>query len=1213
MSSWNTPTGSIGSYSQGQSLTFTLSASTTLGGTIEYFLANGTKLPSNLTLNKFTGVISGIPNYVSVDTINYFSISATEIVDGIPNVNIRNFSIYVTTLIWQTTAGTIGSFTDNVPLSFQFVAIPSQLSNTVTYSLLNGSLPVGTISPITVSSSGLLSGTSDFINQSTTYNFTIRATEYNGSVLIGFRDRTFSMTLDIQIPIPSFTTPSGELFTTYDSTWQSFQLQYINQDPEGVIIIIVALGELPTGLEISTTGLIRGYAIPSSDSLGNPIDKTYNFTLQITGDTGRSLTDYSITILNQELISGFVGRDPTILNTEPLSYIIPSTDIYAPYYINSSSLGDFIQNTEFIFKIIGYNFDTNSGSDLTYEFNVNSGTGIEINNAGWLSGLLPIIGQNIITYNFTVSVYKTSNPSLRSDTFSLSLTIIGDINAQITWLTDSNLGTINNGAICDLSVLAKSQGNLDLSYRLVSSSIQTNLKTITTNASQFNVFGDTGAYVIGSSNGLTWTNQPSISSPVTFLYFTGSTYDGDNQVTILVGYDQSDNSIIGQIFDNNTNYYPSDNITSDQLNSVAVNSGTYIAVGNNGTIVTTLDSSSWTTIQTSGTTNNLNYVYYSTKYIVVGDSGTILTSDDTITWTAQTILTTLSLRSVIYTGTKYIAVGDLGLIASSVDGIAWTTSFIVDYNFKSISIDTSGYNTVDRILIAGDSGIIYQSIDDGVTWNLVQNLISTTNLYNIVFDGINTNNFYIVGDSGTIIAYDNKFDSLTYNSLSSPTLSRLPPDLTLLISGDISGRLAFESTDAIVNQDVEASYTFSIQAYSTLYPEINSIQTFTLTTVQKFYLPYDNVYIQALPDLNDREIINSLLYNGNIIPREYVYRLTDPYFGLSTEVKYQHIYGVPTVTAQDFYNTYIEAVQINHYWRNITLGEIKTAYATDENLNIIYEVVYSQIVDDLVNNNGVSISKEIIWPRAISLNLNNWVTSLTNIYDTTTYDPTITELKTYVSSVDGLTLVLNNIEGLEIGMNLLAIVNTTVTNDSYDAPPVITSIDSTMSSVTVNVVQSLAASQQILFSPGVYTSLTPGVARVLYPNSLPNMRQQIYDSIGRINDSSFLPRWMTSLQPDNTILGFTPAWVICYTKPGFSKTIANNIATQWPYTLNQINFELDRFEVDRSKTFNYFGLNPSSVPVWGTLPSAQPNVIGNDTDKYVFFPRKTILPTQSQD
>jgi hypothetical protein len=126
------------------------------------------------------------------------------------------------------------------------------------------------------------------------------------------------------------------------------------------------------------------------------------------------------------------------------------------------------------------------------------------------------------------------------------------------------------------------------------------------------------------------------------------------------------------------------------------------------------------------------------------------------------------------------------------------------------------------------------------------------------------------------------------------------------------------------------------------------------------------------------------------------------------------------------------------------------------------------------------------------------------------------------------------------------------------------------------------------------------------------MRQQIYDSVGRVNDSSLLPLWMTSVQPNKTILGITNAWVICYAKPGFGKVIVNNINTMWPYKLNDIDFELDRFEVDRSKTYNYLGTTMGGNPIWNTLPSAQPNIVNDDADSFVYFPRKTILPTKSQ-
>ena len=83
MSTWNSPTGALGDFTQNQPLSIALSATPTLGGVIRYVLANDTLLPTGLTLNAVTGVISGIPNYVSVNTIYYFQISATETINNV--------------------------------------------------------------------------------------------------------------------------------------------------------------------------------------------------------------------------------------------------------------------------------------------------------------------------------------------------------------------------------------------------------------------------------------------------------------------------------------------------------------------------------------------------------------------------------------------------------------------------------------------------------------------------------------------------------------------------------------------------------------------------------------------------------------------------------------------------------------------------------------------------------------------------------------------------------------------------------------------------------------------------------------------------------------------------------------------------------------------------------------------------------------------------
>ena len=88
---------------------------------------------------------------------------------------------------WSTTAGTLGT-------QYETSAISKSLSATstdgaVTYSLVSGALPPGSSLN---TSTGAISGTAPATNSSTTYNFTIRATDAQNQDT----DRSFSITLD---------------------------------------------------------------------------------------------------------------------------------------------------------------------------------------------------------------------------------------------------------------------------------------------------------------------------------------------------------------------------------------------------------------------------------------------------------------------------------------------------------------------------------------------------------------------------------------------------------------------------------------------------------------------------------------------------------------------------------------------------------------------------------------------------------------------------------------------------------------------------------------------------------------------------------------------------------------------------------------------------------------------------------------------------------
>ena len=100
--------------------------------------------------------------------------------------------------------------------------------------------------------------------------------------------------------------------------------------------------------------------------------------------------------------------------------------------------------------------------------------------------------------------------------------------------------------------------------------------------------------------------------------------------------------------------------------------GLFVAVGRNGTILTSPNGVSWA-LQTSGTVYALQGVTYGHgKFVVVGSAGTILTSPNGVSWALGSSGTTESLYGVTYENGTFVAVGGSGTILTSPDGVAWT-------------------------------------------------------------------------------------------------------------------------------------------------------------------------------------------------------------------------------------------------------------------------------------------------------------------------------------------------------------------------------------------------------------------------------------------------------------------------------------------------------------------------------------------------------------
>ena len=405
----------------------------------------------------------------------------------------------------------------------------------------------------------------------------------------------------------------------------------------------------------------------------------------------------------------------------------------------------------------------------------------------------------------------------------------------------------------------------------------------------------------------------------------------------------------------------------------------------------------------------------------------------------------------------------------------------ITYNFAIYLIDT------DDAQITSDpyyfTITLVGQIETQVIW------LTDADLGSIINGSTSLLQVEAVNTGGRVLQYRLRPGAIPPTDYVPGVYNKLPQGLQLLPEGDIAGRVSFNTfaldlgtttfdkalRTSLVKSPQETTfdtqYTFTVNAYSSD-GLISVFKTFTVKVLREYNEPYENLYIKAMPPYSDRALINSLIENSDIFPPDLVFRPQDPNFGIASSVVYHHCFGLTSST----YELYVSSLIENHYWKNLILGEIKTAQAIDPATGgVIYEVVYSAIQDNLVNNAGLSVSKQVTLPYPINAGDSSEITTV-------------------------------------------------------------------------------------------------------YPNSLDNMRNQVIDVVGQI--SNLLPLWMLSKQKDGRVLGFTPAWVIAYCNPGTSGQVAYNVQTQFGQQLNLVDFEVDRYELDRLLSIHWDPIADSSNGAW---------------------------------
>jgi len=394
---------------------------------------------------------------------------------------------------WITPAGDLGTIAEGLFFSVPVLAVDPD-AGTVKYVLIAGSLPEG----IQVKTNGVIEGVpSAFarvqgvpteVSENVTSRFAVRAYVETPGAPTRIADRTFSITVTGQ-DLPEFITPAGSIGLFYDGDTVEYQVEFTDNDPGDVVVVTLEDGELPPGLTVNASGLITGYitpvaplpdtAIAGFDRVGTTYDqfpfdfssrsisKNYQFTLQISDGKDRSQRTFAMFVVSRDSLTADT-TDFTADNDLITADVMPQRAPFITNYPKDGNLGTYRHSNFFAYQFQALDLDGDP-----YQFAIAMGDSADLppgltfnQDNGWLYGYLPDQGATETEFQWDVYVYKQGDPSLISAAYTYVMTTIGDVETGVVWLTESNLGTINNGDVSLLVIEATNPSGRQLFYRL---------------------------------------------------------------------------------------------------------------------------------------------------------------------------------------------------------------------------------------------------------------------------------------------------------------------------------------------------------------------------------------------------------------------------------------------------------------------------------------------------------------------------------------------------------------------------------------------------------------------------------------------------------------------------------------------------------------------------------------------------------------------------
>lgn len=188
-----------------------------------------------------------------------------------------------------------------------------------------------------------------------------------------------------------------------------------------------------------------------------------------------------------------------------------------------------------------------------------------------------------------------------------------------------------------------------------------------------------------------------------------------------------------------------DDYGGETVNGGVFNNGSFVFVGDRGTIVKTTDGLNWTQITSSPTDSALNRIAFGNGIYVAGGDDGMFTSSNAISWIPRHAGENSPVADVAFFGGRFVAVASFEIITSTT-GTSWIAFDLDPFDGPSYANAVCGGSAGFKVVCNDGKAF---STKNGIDCKAI-NLNTTSNINDVAYGG----GIYVaVGDRGLIRAY----------------------------------------------------------------------------------------------------------------------------------------------------------------------------------------------------------------------------------------------------------------------------------------------------------------------------------------------------------------------------------------------------------------------------------------------------------------------------